>query len=88
MAYHRYYGVDTHMVRIFNTYGPRLQPTDGRVISNLMMQALLDEDLTIYGDGTQPKLLSCVRLDRRYSSSVAFRQTYSGEHWQPGGVDD
>jgi dTDP-glucose 4,6-dehydratase len=55
MAYHRYYGVDTHMVRIFNTYGPRLQPTDGRVISNLMMQALLEEDLTIYGDGMQTR---------------------------------
>jgi dTDP-glucose 4,6-dehydratase len=55
MAYHRYYGVDTHMVRIFNTYGPRLQPTDGRVISNLMTQALLDEDLTIYGDGMQTR---------------------------------
>ena len=55
MAYHRYYGVNTHMVRIFNTYGPRLQPTDGRVISNLMIQALLDEDLTIYGDGMQTR---------------------------------
>jgi len=55
MAYHRYYGVDTRMVRIFNTYGPRLQPTDGRVISNLMIQALLDEDLTIYGDGSQTR---------------------------------
>lgn len=55
MAYHRYYGVDTHMVRIFNTYGPRLQPTDGRVISNLMMQALAGEELTIYGDGSQTR---------------------------------
>jgi dTDP-glucose 4,6-dehydratase len=55
MAYHRYYGVDTRMVRIFNTYGPRLQPTDGRVISNLMIQALLEEDLTIYGDGNQTR---------------------------------
>ena len=55
MAYHRYYHVNTHMVRIFNTYGPRLQPTDGRVISNLMIQALLDEDLTIYGDGMQTR---------------------------------
>src|ERR1700691_1309564 len=54
-AWQRYYGVDTHMVRIFNTYGPRLQPTDGRVISNLMIQALLDEDLTIYGDGSQTR---------------------------------
>ena len=55
MAYHRYYGIDTHMVRIFNTYGPRLQPTDGRVISNLMMQALAGEQLTIYGDGSQTR---------------------------------
>lgn len=55
MAYHRYYGVDTHMVRIFNTYGPRLQPTDGRVISNLMMQALRGEDLTVFGDGSQTR---------------------------------
>ena len=55
MAYHRYYSVDTRMVRIFNTYGPRLQPTDGRVISNLMIQALLEEDLTIYGDGNQTR---------------------------------
>src|ERR1700720_2837537 len=55
MAYHRYYNVNTHLVRIFNTYGPRLQASDGRVISNLMMQALLDEDLTIYGDGSQTR---------------------------------
>jgi dTDP-glucose 4,6-dehydratase len=55
MAYHRYYGVDTRIVRIFNTYGPRLQPTDGRVISNLMMQALLGEDLTVFGDGSQTR---------------------------------
>ncbi|HEX3940966.1 MAG TPA: UDP-glucuronic acid decarboxylase family protein [Acidobacteriaceae bacterium] len=54
-AYHRYYDVDTHMVRIFNTYGPRLQPSDGRVISNLMMQAIRGEDLTIYGDGRQTR---------------------------------
>jgi dTDP-glucose 4,6-dehydratase len=55
MAYHRYHGVKTRMVRIFNTYGPRLQPNDGRVISNLMMQALRDEPLTIYGDGLQTR---------------------------------
>ena len=54
-AYQRYYGVDTHLVRIFNTYGPRLQPNDGRVISNLMMQALRGDDLTIYGDGSQTR---------------------------------
>jgi len=55
MAYHNYYKVQTSMVRIFNTYGPRLQPNDGRVISNLMMQALQGQDLTIYGDGSQTR---------------------------------
>jgi len=55
MAYHRYRGVKTHMVRIFNTYGPRLHAGDGRVISNFMMQALRGEPLTIYGDGSQTR---------------------------------
>lgn len=55
MAYHRYYGADTHMVRIFNTYGPRLQIRDGRVISNFLSQALRGEDITIYGDGSQTR---------------------------------
>jgi dTDP-glucose 4,6-dehydratase len=55
MAYYRYYGVDTRLVRIFNTYGPRLHSSDGRVISNLMVQALQGEDLTIYGDGKQTR---------------------------------
>ena len=54
-AYHRYFGLNTHLVRIFNTYGPRLQPNDGRVISNLMMQALCGEPLTVYGDGSQTR---------------------------------
>jgi dTDP-glucose 4,6-dehydratase len=54
-AYHRYYSVDVRLVRIFNTYGPRLQPNDGRVISNLMMQALRGDNLTIYGDGSQTR---------------------------------
>ncbi|MGA7461478.1 MAG: UDP-glucuronic acid decarboxylase family protein [Candidatus Korobacteraceae bacterium] len=55
MAYYRYHQVDTHIVRIFNTYGPRLQLNDGRVISNFMKQALLGEDLTAYGDGSQTR---------------------------------
>ena len=55
MAYNRYHGVNTHLVRIFNTYGPRLQANDGRVISNLMMQALRGDPLTIYGDGSQTR---------------------------------
>jgi len=55
MAYHRSRKVDTRIVRIFNTYGPRLQINDGRVISNFMKQALLGEDLTVYGDGSQTR---------------------------------
>jgi dTDP-glucose 4,6-dehydratase len=55
MAYHRYYGVNTRLVRIFNTYGPRLQMNDGRVISNFLTQALRGEDLTVYGDGDQTR---------------------------------
>ncbi|MDR3792597.1 MAG: SDR family oxidoreductase [Terracidiphilus sp.] len=55
MAYHRMRGVNTHLVRIFNTYGPRLHPSDGRVISNFMMQALEGDPLTIYGDGSQTR---------------------------------
>lgn len=54
-AWNRYYGVDTHMVRIFNTYGPRLQANDGRVISNFMMQALSGKPITVYGDGLQTR---------------------------------
>jgi dTDP-glucose 4,6-dehydratase len=54
-AYHRYHRVDTHMVRIFNTYGPRLQRNDGRVISNFLIQALKGEDLTVYGEGNQTR---------------------------------
>jgi dTDP-glucose 4,6-dehydratase len=55
MAYHRYHKVDTRIVRIFNTYGPRLQLNDGRVVSNFMRQALRGEDLTVYGDGSQTR---------------------------------
>lgn len=55
MAYHRSRNVNTHLVRIFNTYGPRLHPDDGRVISNFMMQALRNQPLTIYGEGNQTR---------------------------------
>ena len=55
MAYHRYYKVDTRIVRIFNTYGPRLQANDGRVVSNFVMQALRGEDLTMFGEGEQTR---------------------------------
>ena len=55
MAYHRYHGLDTRIVRIFNTYGPRMRPDDGRVVSNFIVQALKGEPLTIYGDGSQTR---------------------------------
>jgi dTDP-glucose 4,6-dehydratase len=55
MAYRRYHGVDTRIVRIFNTYGPRMRPNDGRVVSNFVVQALREEPLTIYGDGSQTR---------------------------------
>ncbi|MCH2476275.1 MAG: GDP-mannose 4,6-dehydratase, partial [Gemmatimonadetes bacterium] len=55
MAYHRYHGVDTRIVRIFNTYGPRMRPNDGRVISNFIVQALCGDPLTIYGEGSQTR---------------------------------
>jgi dTDP-glucose 4,6-dehydratase len=55
MAYHRYHGVDTRIVRIFNTYGPRMRPRDGRVVSNFIVQALKGEPLTVYGDGSQTR---------------------------------
>jgi dTDP-glucose 4,6-dehydratase len=55
MAYHRYHGLDTRIVRIFNTYGPRMRPRDGRVVSNFIVQALRNEPITIYGNGTQTR---------------------------------
>ena len=55
MAYHRHHGVDTRIVRIFNTYGPRMRPNDGRVVSNFIVQALNGEPLTLYGDGSQTR---------------------------------
>jgi dTDP-glucose 4,6-dehydratase len=55
MAYHRTHRLDTRIVRIFNTYGPRMRPNDGRVVSNLIVQALRGEPLTLYGDGSQTR---------------------------------
>ncbi len=55
MAYHRTHGLDTRIVRIFNTYGPRMRPRDGRVVSNFIVQALNNEPITIYGDGSQTR---------------------------------
>jgi dTDP-glucose 4,6-dehydratase len=55
MAYHRYHGVDTHIVRIFNTYGPRMRLNDGRALPNFVHQALTGQPITVYGDGKQTR---------------------------------
>jgi dTDP-glucose 4,6-dehydratase len=55
MAYHKYHGIDTKIVRIFNTYGPRMRDNDGRVVPNFINQALKNEDITVYGNGTQTR---------------------------------
>jgi dTDP-glucose 4,6-dehydratase len=60
MAYHRYHRVPTRIVRIFNTYGPRMRQHDGRVVSNFIVQALKGEPLTIYGDGSQTRSFTYV----------------------------
>ncbi len=76
MAYHRYHGVDTRIVRIFNTYGPRMRARDGRVVSNFIVQALRGEPLTVYGDGSQTRSFC-------YISDLVegiYRLFLSGEH--------
>jgi dTDP-glucose 4,6-dehydratase len=60
LAYHRCHGVDVRIARIFNTYGPRMRPSDGRVVSNFIVQALRGEPLTVYGDGSQTRSLCYV----------------------------
>ena len=60
MAYHRHHGVEVRIVRIFNTYGPRMRPDDGRAVSNFMVQALRGEPITIFGDGTQSRSFTYV----------------------------
>ncbi len=60
MAYHRVHGLDTRIVRIFNTYGPRMRLTDGRAIPTFIRQALAGEPLTVYGDGSQTRSFTYV----------------------------
>ena len=66
MAYHRYHKIDTRIVRIFNTYGPRMSLEDGRVVPNFMQQALRNEPLTIYGDGLQTRSFCYVPKSKRF----------------------
>lgn len=76
MAYHRFHGIDTRIVRIFNTYGPRMHLDDGRVVPNFLQQALRKEPLTIYGDGSQTR--SFCYMDDLIDGIV--RLLYSDEH--------
>jgi len=75
-AYQRFHGVDTRIVRIFNTYGPRMRPGDGRVVSNFIVQALLGHGLTVYGDGSQSRSF-CYVTDE---VEGIFRLFHSNEH--------
>jgi len=76
MAYHRHHGVDTRIVRIFNTYGPRMDLEDGRALPNLLKQALLGQPLTVYGEGSQTR--SFCFVDDLIDGIV--RLLYSDEH--------
>jgi nucleoside-diphosphate-sugar epimerase len=79
MAYHRHHGVSSRIIRVFNTYGPRMDPDDGRVVTNFIKQALRGETLTIYGDGAQTRsfqyvsdLIAGIRalMNREFSEPV------------------
>jgi len=77
MAYHRTHGVETRIVRIFNTYGPRMKPQDGRVIPELSLQVLTGKPITIYGDGTQTRSFCYVKdlvegIDRLMESDYPY----------------
>ena len=81
MAYHRYHGLDTRIVRIFNTYGPRMRPGDGRVVSNFVVQALRGEPLTIYGDGSQTR--SFCFVDDEVRGLYAFLRRFAAAGGTP-----
>ena len=77
--YRRQHRVDIKVVRIFNTYGPRMHPNDGRVVSNFIVQALKGEDITIYGDGSaDPEFLLCGRSDRGDVAHDGYRPGFTG----------
>ena len=76
MAYHRFHGINTRIVRIFNTYGPRMRLDDGRVVPNFLKQAMLGEPLTVYGDGSQTRSF-CFATDL---IDGIVRLLYSDEH--------
>ena len=85
MAYHRAHGVDTRIVRIFNTYGARMRPRDGRVVPALICQALAGEPLTVFGDGSQTRSFCYVAdlIDGIYRL-LALGRTRARQHRQSG----
>jgi dTDP-glucose 4,6-dehydratase len=86
MAYHRYHGLDTRIARIFNTYGPRMRVRDGRVVSNFIVQALRDEPVTVYGDGSQTR--SFCFVDDLVDGIVALFERGSAEPTNVGNPNE
>ena len=87
MAYHRQQGVDTAIVRIFNTYGPRMRPHDGRAIPTFLRQALQDRPITVFGDGSQTR--SFCYVEDQIRGLIALAESglpRPREHRQPGRV--
>ena len=83
MDYFRTWGVDVRIARIFNSYGPRMDPNDGRVVSNFIVQALKGEDITIYGDGSQvsSSLFSLLCSHMQQTRSFCYcKDTVNGLH--------
>ena len=80
--YHRQHGIDIRVARIFNTYGPRMHPEDGRVVSNFIVQALRGDDITVYGDGSQTR--SFCFVDDLIEAAVRFMDLPGGSEGAPG----
>ena len=86
MAYHRYHGVDTHIVRIFNTYGPRMRLNDGRALPNFLYQALTGQPITVYGDGSQTRSFCYVSdLVEGILPAARFERARADQHRQSAG---
>jgi len=88
VAFHEEYGLDTRTARIFNTYGPRMRPDDGRVISNFLRQALAGQDLTVYGDGSQTRSFLYVSDQIRGLRRLMERPGLAGEVVNIGSTDE
>jgi dTDP-glucose 4,6-dehydratase len=81
MAYHRFHGLETRIARIFNTYGPRMRPADGRVVSNFLVQGLRGEPITLYGDGSQTRSFCYVG-----DEVEGLFRLFSSDHTEPVNV--